>query len=231
MAETTARPEKTPQAPPSASNLKLVGGRLCLDFVNTVDWHGTDHPKEWLTTFDELLQWAVHAGAIDRQGAESLMAAGRARPAEAAEALREAVALREAMYRIFAAVAAGREPPADDLEHLNRALARALPRRRLQPRPGGFEWAWADDDATALDRPLWPILASAAELLTSGDLARVRRCADHGCGWLFVDMSRNRSRRWCSMEDCGNRAKARRHRQRTRGLPVSGEPSPSGQYP
>ncbi|MER3457132.1 MAG: hypothetical protein C4304_09720 [candidate division GAL15 bacterium] len=229
MADTASRREKTPQAPPSASNLKLVGGRLCLDFVNTVDWHGTDHPKEWLTSFDEFVQWAVHAGAVDRQTAEGLMAAGRARPAEAAGALREALALREAMYRIFAAVAAAREPPADDLEHLNRALARALPRLRLQARPGGFDWAWADDEATPLDRPLWPILASAAELLTSGDLARVRRCADDECGWLFVDMSRNRSRRWCAMEDCGNRAKARRLRQRARDAPVSGEPTQPGQ--
>lgn len=155
--------------------------------------------------------YAVHAGAIDRQTAEGLMAAGRARPAEATEALREAVALREAMYRIFAAVAAGQEPPADDLEHLNRALARALPRRRLKARPGGFDWAWADEDAAVWERPLWPILASAAELLTSDELALVRRCADDECGWLFVDMSRNRSRRWCAMEDCGNRAKARRH--------------------
>lgn len=224
MAETTARPEKTPQARPSASNLKLVGGRLCLDFVNTVDWRGTDHPKEWLTSFDEFVQWAVHAGAIDRRTAEALMAAGRARPAEAAEALREALALREAMYRIFSAVAAGREAPADDLEHLNRALARALPHRRLRARPGGFDWAWEDEHATAWDRPLRPILISAAELLTSPDLARVRRCADHECGWLFLDRSRNRSRRWCAMKDCGNRAKARRHYRRKRGRPASAEP-------
>ena len=231
MGDAPERREKSPPARPSAASLKLIGGRLCLDFVNTVDWHGSDHPKEWLTSFDELVKWAAHAGAIDQQTAESLMVEGRARPAEAAAVLREAVALREAMFRLFAAVAAGREPPADDLEHLNRALARTLPRRRLKARAGGFDWVWADDDGTVLERPLWPILASAAELLTSGDVARVRRCADDECGWLFVDMSRNRSRRWCSMEDCGNRAKARRHHRRTRGLQVSGEPSPSATAP
>jgi predicted RNA-binding Zn ribbon-like protein len=63
---------------------------------------------------------------------------------------------------------------------------------------------------------LWPIVLAAAELLTSAGRARVRECAAHGCGWLFLDTSRSQRRRWCTMASCGNRAKARRFYERTR---------------
>ena len=76
-----------------------------------------------------------------------------------------------------------------------------------------FAWDWTPENA--LDRVLWPVVRDAAELLSGEDLDRVGRCADANCGWLFLDTSRNHSRRWCSMKDCGNRAKARRHYQRT----------------
>ena len=79
-----------------------------------------------------------------------------------------------------------------------------------------FTWEPATEGATSLDWPLWPVVWSAVELLTADALRRVLECANDPCGWLFVDLSRNRSRRWCDMRDCANKVKARRHHARTK---------------
>ena len=121
--------------------------------------------------------------------------------------------LREALYRIFTAHADGRDPAAEDLALLNRALALAMPHLQLSARAGTFAWEW-DEDALDLHRLLWPVARSAADLLTSDDLVRVRECAGEHCNWLFIDRSKNNSRRWCDMQDCGNVAKVRRYRSR-----------------
>lgn len=194
----------------SAGRLKLIGGELCLDFANTVDWHASDHPREFLTSYADLVAWGQHVGILTAQEAEGLLREASRRPAEAEAALARAIALREAIYRIFSAVVTGARPAASDLDILNAALREALAHMRIDPTPDGFAWAWAEAEA-ALARVLWPVARSAGELLTSAALGRVRRCADQDCGWLFLDRSRNRSRRWCDMKDCGNRAKARRH--------------------
>ncbi len=198
-----------------AGTLDLLGGRTSLEFANTVDWHASDQPVEYLTSYEALVAWGQHAGILtDRQAEHLLEEAGR-RPTEA-DAMRErAVVLREAIYRIFAAISAGLPAEHADLAVLNAELSRTSACSRLVPSGEGYAWDWigAED---ALDRVLWPVVRDAADLLTSGDLDRVGQCADDRCGWLFLDTSRNHSRRWCSMEDCGNRAKARRHYQRSR---------------
>lgn len=218
-----------------AARLPARGGALCLDFTNTVDWHRSDRPKEWLVRYEDLLAWAEHAGAIDPPVRRRLAEVASRDPALAARVLERAIELREAMYRVFTALASARAAPPGDLARLNDALAGALRHRRIAPVPGGrFTWAWAGDlepSGDALERPLWPVVASAGELLTSDDVGRVRQCADDRCGWLFIDTSRNRSRRWCSMEECGNRAKARRHYRRTRKAVEPEASPPSRQHP
>jgi len=131
--------------------------------------------------------------------------------------LERAIALREAIYRIFSAISHGRPPQAADLATYNAELSGALAHSRIVSTAEGFAWDWrrAED---ALDRMLWPVVRDAAGLLTSEKLDRIGECADDRCGWLFLDVSRNRSRRWCAMEDCGNRAKARRHYERKRAV-------------
>jgi len=197
-----------------AGNLELVGGRLCLDFANTVDWHASDHPREWLTGFSDLAAWSRHAGALTEGQARSLVRAAESGAEEAASVLERAITLREALYRIFSAIAARRSVEPADLATLNTALATALMHLRVIPADEGFTWDWAAGQGE-LDRMLWPVAWSAARLLTSKDLDRVRECPGDGCGWLFLDTSKNRTRKWCSMESCGNRAKARRHYRKT----------------
>jgi predicted RNA-binding Zn ribbon-like protein len=198
-----------------AGNLQLVGGYLCLDFANTVDWRLSDHAGEFLSTYADLVAWSRHAGILSEARARRLLKASRQSPPAADAVLRRAIALRELIYRIFSAIVHGVMPVRADTHKLNRALSDSLSRMRLVPAGGSFEWGWAED-GDALERPIWYVVQSAAMLLTSSRLDRVRQCKDDYCGWLFFDMSKNRSRRWCSMEDCGNRAKARRHYRKSR---------------
>ena len=196
--------------------LSLQEGWLCLDFANTAEWHASDEPVEELNGYADLVTWAQLRGVLTDRETAHLLQIARVRPADAAAVLNQAVALREVIYRIFSAVAAGGSPDTGDLAALNAAAAQALAHLRVVRTQAGFDWDW-DGDEDALDQMLWPVVHSAVDLLTSEELDRVGECADdRGCGWLFLDTSRNRSRRWCSMEDCGNRAKARRHYERQR---------------
>lgn len=198
-----------------AGTLQLLGGRPSLDFANTADWHASDQPVEFLTSYSDLVAWSQRAGILTDHQAQRLLKEAARRPADATTALRRAIALREAIYRIFSAISHGRSPQAADLATFNAELSGALAQSRIVPTAEGFTWDWVGAEDT-LDRMLWPVVHDAAALLTSEELDRVRECADDRCGWLFLDTSRNRSRRWCSMKDCGNRAKARRHYERKR---------------
>jgi predicted RNA-binding Zn ribbon-like protein len=194
--------------------LDLAEQRLCLEFANTAEWHASDHPLEELNSYTDLVAWAKRIGLVSRARAHRLDEMAARRPVEAAAVLEQAVELREALYRIFSAIAHGRTAEAADVTLLNGRLSESGGRLQIQQTTTGFAWRW-QGDGNALDQMLWPVARSAAELLVSEDLARVKECADdRGCGWLFVDTSRNRSRRWCSMESCGNWAKVRRHRRK-----------------
>jgi predicted RNA-binding Zn ribbon-like protein len=193
------------------STLNLKAGRLCLDFANTADWHASDQPEEELHSYNDLLAWAKKVGALTEVEAQQLAGQAGRHPDQAVAALAQAITLREAIYAIFAAVTRGQPAKATDLAILNQALADTLNRLELVSTGKRFTWQWVDNEL-ALNQLLWPIVRSAAALLTSEDLARVGQCADdRGCGWLFLDTSRNHSRRWCDIKDCGNRAKAKRH--------------------
>ena len=192
---------------------EMVGGRTCLDFVNTGSQRRLGPFGEKLHAYDDLLDWAVQAEALTEEEAAHLRSRAAKDPAAAEAVLERGRALREAIYRVFAARQAGEELPAEDLRVINEEHARAAVNRVLTPGGIGicnFEFATYD----ALDRPLWPVAVSAVNLLASEDTARVKECGTENCNWLFLDTSKNRSRRWCDMKECGNREKARRHYHR-----------------
>jgi predicted RNA-binding Zn ribbon-like protein len=202
-----------------AGRFELRGGIPSLDFVNTMGSRLTDRPREYLRSYGDLLDWARQAGLLTPAEEESLSRRATLDPEGAQEALSRALILREAIHRVVSATIGGEPQGESDLSALNGELSVALSHLRLVPAGGvyGFGWDWGENDGGApLDGPLWPVARSAAELLTSPRLGRVKVCAGEGCGWVFLDESRNGSRRWCDSRDCGNRERVRRHLARKR---------------
>jgi predicted RNA-binding Zn ribbon-like protein len=191
---------------------QFVAGDLGLDFCNTVGGKRDAIPREHLNSCRDFISWCEQAGLLNKSEAAALFQKADRRPADGSSALNRAIELREAVYRIFAALAESKRPHAADLARLNVELARGLGRLRVVANQDGFAWAWANETA-ALDQALGPIARAAADLLAGQKVVKhVCQCKGDNCGWLFVDSSKNHSRRWCNMRDCGNRAKVRRHR-------------------
>jgi predicted RNA-binding Zn ribbon-like protein len=205
----------TPDSQPSGDHaFELNAGRLCLDFTNTVRGRPLSDKIELINNYLDLLAWSRQATILTPGETEALAEMARQHPRMAADALAQALSLREALYALFSARAAGLPAPAADLHTINKAIGMAMARAGLTlSARGGFEWSWPDVPL-GLDRVHWWVARSAAEVLTSGDLTGIRECAGYDCGRLFVDGTKNRSRRWCDMASCGNRAKGRRHYER-----------------
>jgi len=209
-----------------AATMKLVGGDPCLDFVNTVGGRvpavGRAQARvraDKIAFYSDLVAFGVHAGLVGETEGRGLRRLGTTRSREALAVLGRALAFREALYRTLQALMRGRRPAPADLVVINAEVAKSRSREVLAARHEGLRWEWRDD-AGRLEWLLWPVTRAAAALLTSPDLARLRQCGGDECGWLFLDRSRNRSRQWCTMEDCGNVSKVRRFRKRhsrTRG--------------
>ncbi|MFB3903212.1 MAG: ABATE domain-containing protein [Acidobacteriota bacterium] len=202
---------------PSVSNSNLIGNPLCLDFTNTVAWRFGPRRRELLNSYTDMVTWGRHAGILTEETAGQLTKAAGQQPAEAEQVLRRALRLRAALDAIFRSLVQLSAVHAKDLRTLNREAETAYRRLRLVQDGGRLTWTWVDCDR--LDSLLGPIVRSAADLLTSPLVGRVRECQAAQCGWLFLDTSKNRSRKWCQMSDCGNRAKARRHHARARRSP------------
>jgi predicted RNA-binding Zn ribbon-like protein len=209
--------DTVPTKQQAAFQFDLTGGHPALDLANTVTRR--DDPtrrREHLENFADLISFALQDKILSPKEARDLQVQAGRGASEATRSFRRAITLRETLYRVFAATAKGLPAPADDLLKINKSAVEALQHRCLARGNGSYHWEWQTDCKNPLDRILWPIAQSAVELLTSGELKLVRWCEAPDCDWLFLDHSRNRSRRWCDMNSCGNRAKARRHYERTR---------------
>jgi predicted RNA-binding Zn ribbon-like protein len=199
----------------NAGSLELVGGRLCLDFVNTATARGSADHRNYLTSYDALLAWGRHTEVVSTKQAQSLATLAAKEPQAALSALSLSVSLRETIYRLLGSTIRGRRPEGSDLLQVNRAFQKACPHRTVLQKGAGFEWGWEFDPGDLLSI-LWPVVLSTTELMTSPDINRVRQCAREGCQWMFLDSSKNGTRRWCSMAVCGSRMKSQRfyHRKR-----------------
>jgi predicted RNA-binding Zn ribbon-like protein len=197
-----------------AGTLPLIAGELSLELCNTVTRRHTDTPREHLPDYPALVSWALRAGALDASTAAELSRIAAGRPGESARALALAHELRSVIHAAFLAVVRHGTPDTEAIAELDRHVRGAFRARRLIATANGARLSWGREGSLA--RPLWPLALSAATLLSTPELGLVRECAAHpqGCGWLFLDTSRTGTRRWCSMELCGNRAKARRHYRR-----------------
>ncbi len=202
------------QPPPRGPQLELAGS-LPVAFVNTVGAR-EENRQMAVQSYAELLAWSQQVGVTSAAQAERLRKLAAERLDEATAAWERAADARSRLFRLFLAVGAGRQLPPEDFAAVNEALALALPALRMVYAEQGVEWGWTGDEE-ALDRMLWPVLFSTAELLIAAEgRPHVRQCAFRGCLLFFVDRSPSRQRKWCDMNSCGNRAKAIRHRKRER---------------
>ena len=211
MAETKLERRQPPK-------FELIGGNVCLDFVNTLDNRPSAQPKELLKNYYELARFGEDTGILTPAQLDFFYDRAHLAPDETKEAMRRAINLRESLYAIFMAVLNKQKAPQLAMDRLNANLHNVAMHSRLVQTEGRLVW-WFDDMASAYDAMLWPIARAAADLLASSDVAHVRACSSPTCQWLFLDTSKNHHRRWCSMKQCGNRAKARKFyaRKKTAG--------------
>lgn len=191
-----------------AGLFELTGGRLCLDFANTVDDRPTDRPSDRLKNYADLIAFGKETGICSEAEARDLRGSGKSDPREAARLFRFALELRETIYRVASAVASRRNPLATDLESLRATLQNLNEHASVVPQSGRLNWSWTGP-ANDVSRLLWRIVRCAVNLLTSDDVKLLRQCAADDCNWLFMDNSRTHNRRWCEMRTCGNRHKAK----------------------
>src|SRR5882762_2840311 len=201
---------------PYAETFRCPGGALCLDFCNSGQNARGPSGAEWIAGFSDLIDWLEAAQAITPGQAARLRRPAAASPRAAAQVWGRAIKLREALFRVLNAKAGGGAIAREDLTTIEAEHARAASFARLSW--NGEEYRWSlDPSAGALDAAMQPLVESAVSLLTSAKMERLRRCGNSTCYWLFLDETRNHSRRWCEMASCGNVVKVRRHREKARG--------------
>jgi predicted RNA-binding Zn ribbon-like protein len=189
---------------------KYVGGDPALDLINTVDWTANGPRAERLSDYGRFVEWAEGAGVVGRAAGARLRREARRRPRVAADALNAARRARETLQRALSGRAASEALRGRDLASLNRLLSESLARMEVASTtgtPAALGWRGLGEE---LSSPIWPVVWSAARLLTSDEADRIRVCAGDDCGWMYVDRSRNGLRRWCEMATCGTREKNRR---------------------
>ena len=200
---------------PYAETFRCPGGALCLDFCNSGQNAREPSGTECIAGFRDLVDWLEAAEAISRDQAGRLRRAAAASPRAAAQVWGRAIKFREALFRVLNARAEGGAIAREDLSTIEAEHARAASFARLSRTGGAYRWS-LDPSAAALDAALQPLVESAVSLLTSTKLERLRRCGNSTCYWLFIDETKNHSRRWCEMASCGNVVKVRRHREKAR---------------
>ena len=196
-----------------AATLALVGGELAFDFANTTSGRGSPHVLEHLRTADDIAVWAHHAKIISNKSVRNLQRRFNASPWLAERLRRRALELRDVVYGIGVAFAASKPAPSKDVDRMARIHAECVRVGRLKKIKGIYGWTWNIMDYP-VEAILGPIALSALSLVCQADLSRIKQCAGQDCGWLFFDTTKNKNRRWCEMEVCGNRAKQKRLRQR-----------------
>jgi len=197
-------------------DIRFIGESLCLDFVNTVHNYGSADPREELNSFEDLVVWGQRAGIIKTAEIRHLSHTARRKPSKAERFLKHVKHLRRSLYGVFYSISKKRPIEQSHLPLIKRHLSRSLKHMTIRIEQGRYRLS-PDQTEPSANRLLSMILESTLRLLISEqDLLRVRQCEGENCTWLFLDRSKNRSRKWCEMESCGSRAKARRYYYRKR---------------
>ncbi len=194
----------------SIEKMALDGGRLCFDFVNTV--HSRKEPAsevhEYLNSYQALILWSDKTDMIPAERQKKLKALAVENPSQAEAVLQKVIRIREVMYHLFSAMAAGVEPGKKTLQHFNAAIRQMLSRLKFTIGTHQAALSW-QNDRLELEEPLWHVLKSAFEVLVQEDTDRIKECGH--CGWLFLDETKNNKRKWCNPHSCGSIVKAKNY--------------------
>jgi predicted RNA-binding Zn ribbon-like protein len=196
---------------------QLLAGHPALELVNTLDLRFSANPQELLPTYPDLLRFAAQLRLLPAEQARKLGRTVRAQDGQLV--LASTVELREALAALLYAWVDGNKPAARQVEILETHFHAAALHRSLGSGDERLVWSWSGLEQQA-ELPLWKLAQSASDLLVSDDARRVKGCGDPTCRWLFLDLSKNHTRRWCEMKTCGNRMKARRHQARLQEMPL-----------
>jgi predicted RNA-binding Zn ribbon-like protein len=196
---------------PAPKPFKLFAGHPALELVNTLDSRFSIETIELLPAYGDLLRLVTQLRLLTPEKARRL---GRTvGEKDAQRVLLSSIELREALASLLYGLIDGGKPEASQVVTLEKHFHAAALHRRLMPADGQLAWTWSGVEQRA-EIPLWRLAEAASELLVSSDVERVKDCGDPTCRWLFLDTSKNHTRRWCDMKTCGNRMKARRHQTR-----------------
>jgi predicted RNA-binding Zn ribbon-like protein len=202
------RPSKQPKSR-NVESMRLNAGALCLDFLNTRILRPTK-PQEWLSTYQNLITFALRTQTLEIADGHSLLELASKHPKRAETVTEQARAWRETLYRTVT-----RTSETGDLERLNQSFKNTFAQRSLEKLATGYTWIWDNPNPDhGLERPLWPIILNASELLESGLAESVHPCPGHDCGWVILNVGRGKPRVWCAMDLCGNRSKVKQFRAR-----------------
>lgn len=193
--------------------LEILGGAYCLDFANTINSR-RDPEHDYLRSYAELVTWALKIEILTAAQADRLLSLAERDTGAAQEALRKALSIRELLYQLFSKIARQSDPNPEETRGVGDLYAEAIAHSKFTRNGDHFFIDWKEDEE--FDSLLWPILYSAGQILLASELTRVKECPN--CGWLFLDHSKNQSRRWCSMDTCGARDKVRRYHRKLRAV-------------
>jgi len=201
---------------------KLIGGRLCFDLVNSVsgrikqnETNSLDYKidADKFESFAHLVVWGKATGILNEASANKINIFAAQNDKAAKKILQRVQLLRESIYKIFVSIIEGSEPLPEDIDLLNNECTAAREKQKLFYDSNKFFWKFSPDIAEP-ESIIWNTALSAADILVSDQINRVKQCRGENCGWLFLDTSKNGSRQWCDMKDCGNVAKVRRYREK-----------------
>ena len=186
---------------------KLVGEEISFDLINTISWPGTEWEHDWLDQPENFILWAVATGIIKNSKAKLFAAKPKT---WLTKEIKYVYSIRHELVKTLTPLAFNKNPSEDSIKKLNTLIHQINDHRSIDFKT--HKWVWKDP--LSFKEILAPVIWNAGEVLTEKEHARIRHCPS--CNWIFYDNTKNSSRRWCDMNDCGSRDKSLRyyHRQK-----------------
>jgi predicted RNA-binding Zn ribbon-like protein len=186
---------------------KLVGEEISFDFINTISWRGTERENDWLDNPQNFITWALATGIVNAGQAKALKTQSKV---DLENQLYQVHTVRNDLYKILTPFAFDKKPAPESIKKIDAMIYKISKHRHIDPK--SYQWVW--DEPVSFSEILAPVIWNAAYVISDLDHSRIKHCPT--CNWVFYDNTKNRSRKWCDMEDCGSRDKSLRYYHRSK---------------